>query len=101
MNDKEFFKYYIPALEVAMNFEENVPFNVKGPDWFVEDDKRRHELDLFEQINFDKYEHFFQMVALYFDAWDHNFDEIEGVNLPEYKKRLEAEISFYKVKFGL
>jgi hypothetical protein len=101
MDDKQFFRYYIPALEIAMNFEENIPFNVKGPDWFVDDNKLRRELDLFEQNNFDRYEQFFQMVALYFDAWDHNFNEIDGVSLSDHKKKLEAEIEIYKKKFSL
>ncbi len=101
MDDRDFFKNYIPALEIALSFEGNIPFSVKGPDWFIDDDKLRHELDLFEQSNFDKHEKLFQMVALYFDAWDHNFGEIDGVSIADYKKQLEAEIEVYKKKYNL
>lgn len=101
MNDENFFKNYIPALEASLAFESKEDFDAKGPDWFVEDDQVRDELDLFEQKNYERYKSLFDMVAYYLDARAHNFNEIDGIILSEYKKKLEAEIEIYKKKYSL
>lgn len=101
MNDQEFFKHYIPALETSLAFESKEDFDVKGPDWFVEDEQIRNELDLFEQKNYERYKTLFDIVAYYLDARAHNFNEIDGVSLSDYKKKLELEIEIYKKKYNL
>lgn len=101
MDDKFFFKHYLPALEASLAFKSDYDFDVKGPDWFVENDKIREELDLFEQESYENYKSLFDMVAYYLDARAHNFNEIEGVSLSDYKKKLEEEILLYKKEFGI
>jgi hypothetical protein len=102
MEDKLFFKYYLPALELSLACENNlVDFSVNGPDWFIEDDVIRNEIDLFEQNNFEKYHSFFQMIANYLDARAHNFETIDNMNLHQVKEKIANEILFYKSKYDL
>ena len=101
MNEKTFFVNYIPALEASLAFKTMYDFDVKGPDWFIEDDELRNELDLFEQKNYEQHKSLFDMVAYYLDARAHNFKEIEGVSIEEYKERLESAIDIYKKEYDL
>ena len=102
MNEQEFFKLYISALEKALSKDHiNHGYNVYGPDWYVEDSDVRNQMDSFEETNFEKYSSLFEKVAIYFDAKSHNFKTIEGLNTEEYKQKLKEEISVYKSKFNI
>lgn len=99
MNDKDFFRYYIPALEKSISLENNEDYSVNGPDWFIENNELRDELDAFEIANYNRFKVLFDMVACFLDARAHNFDTIEDISLPEFKQKLELEILAYKKRF--
>jgi hypothetical protein len=102
MDDKQFFEFYIPALENAiLNDQTNYGYLVHGPDWFIEHEGIRNEMDLFEQENYRKYNPIFDLVSLYFDAKSHNFDEIDGIDISTYRLNLIKVINDYKKKFSL
>ena len=100
MTDNNFFAFYIPALEKALaNDFLTCNFMVNAPDrWYPED--KYYEMDLFEIENAKKYP-IFDMVALYFDAKAHNFDEIDGINIGKYKEQLIKLIHQYKIQYNV
>lgn len=102
MEDQLFFKYYIPALEIALTNENiNHGYMVYGPDWYIEEKDIRDSIDLFEQNNYEKYYSLFDLVGLYFDAKSHNFSAVDGVDISIYKFKLNETIEEYKKKFNL
>jgi hypothetical protein len=96
MEKKDFFKHYILALEKALDYTKNVDFEFCGPDRFIEDEVIRNDLDNFENENYQEFETLFNGVSLYFDATSHNFKEIDGISIEEYKKQIVYEISKIK-----
>lgn len=96
MEKKEFFSYYIPALEKALNYINNVDFEFCGPDSFIDDEAIRNSVDKFEDENYYEYEKLFSIVSIYLDAKSHNFNEIEGISIEDYKKEIIDEISKIK-----
>ncbi|MDR1056005.1 MAG: hypothetical protein LBL90_09360 [Prevotellaceae bacterium] len=100
MEEFEFFKLYIPALEKALsNKETNNELSAKGPDWWYPDAKY-NDMDSFETKNINKYS-IFEKAALYFDAKAHNFKKINGVDISLYKEIIIGLINEYKERFGL
>jgi len=102
MDKKEFYKYYLPALNKALASDErkNEDFFVKGPEFYIQvsEDKLK-EIDIYlgQTAGKDK---FLDNVAYYFDAKSHGFDEINGVNIKKYKENLRNEILVFKEKYN-
>ena len=100
MTESDFFKFYLPALEKALEIENTRKgFDVLGPSWFISDNTMRESLDLFEQSNFINHKYLFESVALYFDAVSHGFQEVNGLSLEQFKTNLNDLIDSYKKKF--
>jgi len=100
MTDTDFFALYIPALEKALaNDFLTHDFIVMAPDWWYPKDNYK-EMDLFENENIKKYP-IFNVVALYFDAKAHNFDNIDDINIDTYKKQIVNSIHQYKVQYNI
>ena len=99
MNSGDFFKLYIPALEIALSKDNEIEnFSIKCPDWWYPKDKYS-EMDIFDDENYNKYP-LLNMAALYFDAKAHNFDSIDGINIDIYKKQLINLMQQYKVQYN-
>lgn len=102
MKKKEFFKVYIWALEKALeNDNINHGYMVSGPEWYIDDQDLRNQMDLFEESNFERYRSLFEKVAIYFDAKSHYFNEIGQINIEKYKDILQKEILAFKKKFDM
>ncbi len=100
MDAREFFKSYLPALEKALESERtNQAFDALGPDWYIEDERKREKMYLFEEKNFEQYKSIFEKVALYFDAISHGFKEIDGINIEQFKEELKWNILMYREKY--
>ena len=101
MNDKDFFRSYLPALEKALanDADDHGGFSVWGPDWYVEDADLVKEMDLFEDENFKEHGSLFQSVALYFDAKSHGFPSIDGIPIDQFKERLKKLAHAYKERY--
>jgi len=98
MELKEFYRIYIPALEIAMNDKEPLgSFSVKGPEYYI-DDNLRYDIAMFLDKNED---YFLERVAYYFDALDHNFPSIQGKSMEKYAKELKEDIDKIKKEFDL
>jgi len=102
MNKQEFYKYYIPALIKALEFD-NVcdGFYTKGPEQYIilPDDKMK-EIDMYLDKSSGK-DSFLDKVAYYFDAKSHNFNKINGVLIEDYKRSLEKELILIEKKFNI
>ncbi|NHN27422.1 hypothetical protein FIA58_017215 [Flavobacterium jejuense] len=97
MIEKDFFKFYIPALECALSSTNiNDGFNLLSPDAYIKDEKLRNQMDLFEENNFYKHRLLFENVALYFDAKSHGFPKINGIEIETFRLNLNQIISEYK-----
>ena len=47
----KFLKIYLSAIKKAVNEDNiNYGFHIKGPDWFIENDQTRNEIDEFFEI---------------------------------------------------
>ncbi|MEM6516642.1 MAG: hypothetical protein AAF688_10705 [Bacteroidota bacterium] len=102
MREETFFKIYLPALEEALLKDYiNYGYNVAGPDWYIKDEKTRREIYLFEENNFENFKDLFESVALYFDALSHNFEEIKGTDIHQFKIKLFGIIENYKQKYNI
>ncbi|HEY1056626.1 MAG TPA: hypothetical protein VGE24_15875 [Emticicia sp.] len=99
MEDNEFFKIYIQALEKALNNDEvNYGFYVYNPYDYIEDDILLKRLEKFESENYDRFSHFFDLVSFYFDAKSHNFDTVGKYSIYEYREKVVKELDFMKKK---
>ena len=86
MDNKDFFKIYIPALELALNNDSiNYGYYVRGPEYYIKK-KYQNQIDSFIE-NSTEFSIFFDMVGYYFDSISHNFHNIQGVKLNDYKKK--------------
>lgn len=99
MKKEVFFKYYIPALETALNYERQIDFETISPDNFVDDDQIRNDLDKFENENYTGFEKFFYLVSIYFDAKNHNFRSADDKDLSVVKNEILNEVESLKNKF--
>ncbi|WP_310557034.1 hypothetical protein [Flavobacterium sp.] len=99
MKKEDFFNSYIPALEKALNYVNKLDFEFCGPDSFIDDETIRNNLDKFENENYHEYEKLFNMVSNYLDAKSHNFKDIQGKDIEDYKKELIEEINNIKKKY--
>jgi len=98
MEKKDFYKIYIPALELALNNDSiNYGFYVKSPEDYL-DDQIAKQLTEYLENNED---YFTEKVAYYFDARSHNFPSIQNINIDDYKNDLISEIFEIKKKFSL
>ena len=96
MNEKDFLKIYIPALEKALeNDEINTGFHVTLPIDYVPKDISK-SVEIYMDNNYDKFKVLFDMEAAYFDAKNHNFEFIDGVQTSEYRAKLFETIADYK-----
>jgi len=95
MEAVNFFKIYIPALEIALEESSfDGSFSAKGPDWWFPSEEYE-KLDIFEQENSSNYL-IFSIVADYFDALAHNQNEVNGVSLENIKIQIKELIKLYK-----
>ncbi len=95
MEDYNFFKHYLPALELSINDETLEQFDTKGPDWYIEDGELAKEMSEFEEIYYEDYKKLFDMVALFLDCRSHGFPP-DKLTLVELKKNILSEIEKYK-----
>ena len=102
MDQKEFYKYYIPGLIKALEMEDiHGEFYVRGPEMFLEiSASKKKEIDIYLDYISGK-DDFLDNVAYYFDAKSHRFNEINGIKIEIFKKNLEKEILNYKKKYGI
>lgn len=96
MTQKEFYKYFIPALIKALKSDPiNHEFNVHGPEFFLDlPQSKIREIEIYLDEKAGK-DDFLDSVAYYFDAKSHGFDEINGMKIELFKKKLESEILKY------
>lgn len=104
MNDKDFFKNYIPALKKALS-EDNkvVDYHILTPDWFINNKELSMEMDLFEEENYDKYIQLFERVAGYFDAKSHGFQYVlkDGYSIEQCKLDILDILDKYSVMYQI
>ncbi|OIN55618.1 hypothetical protein [Arsenicibacter rosenii] len=94
MEQNVFFFHYLKALSKALeNDNINYGYHVHGPDWFIDDDQLRNEIDLFEQTYSGKYKTFLEKVAIYFDAKSHYSKKIGSQDISEYKAYILFEMN--------
>lgn len=96
MEKEVFFSNYIPALEHALDYQQQMDFEVIGPDMFINDIDIRNNLDEFENNNYFQYESLFYLVSIYFDAKTHNFQNVDGKNIATIKEEILKEIEKIK-----
>ena len=102
MKDKIFFEIYLNALGKALINEDTISlFSSNGPDWYIDSDETRNQIDIFEESNYEKYKSLFEKVALYFDAKSHGFNEVDGISVKEFRQDLTNEIKILKQKFDI
>lgn len=100
MEKEFFFSIYLTALDSAINNDNiNYGYQVRTLDWYIDDDKIRNEVDLFEQENYENYKEIFESVAFYFDAKSHYFKTINGIEIDTYRIKLKQLIDEYKLRF--
>ncbi|RFS17095.1 hypothetical protein [Emticicia sp. C21] len=100
MEDKEFFEIYINALEKALNNDEvNYGFSVYAPYDYIDDDALLKRLEKFESDNYNRFSHFFDLIAFYFDAKSHYFDTVGKYSVEEYREKVIKELNTIKEKF--
>ncbi len=100
MEEIEFFKIYIPALESALaNDSKNLGYHVKGPEDFV-DERYLEDLDKFIQVN-SLYAEFIDEVGYYFDAKSHYVTKIASKDIDRYRQDLLDYIAVLKNKFNI
>ncbi|MFK7814525.1 MAG: hypothetical protein AB8B59_18660 [Maribacter sp.] len=93
MNRIDFYKVYIPALELAFqNDDVNYGFHVKGPDHFIESNL----VNQIDQFITDNEDTFLENVAYYFDAKSHSFSSFEWVPIEFFKSNLVSEMQKIK-----
>ncbi len=98
----DFYKKYIPALEIALSNDDlNTGYNVYDPSFYL-------DLSFEEQMEFDLFVDklsgknvFLDMVSYYFDAKSHNFPNIQGVDLNEYKRDIIERMNDLKLLYGI
>jgi hypothetical protein len=100
MLPSEFFKLYIPALEIALESDsQNLGYYVKGPEDYL-DDSLLPSIDEFIESK-SAYSPFLDMVGIYFDARSHYFTEIDGENINHFKGRIANCLEKYKKEFKI
>ena len=81
----------MPALEKALqNDDKNYGFYVKNPEDFIEEKYQTEVADFIE--NEAKYTSFFNKVDYYFDAKSHNFSQVSGIDIDNYKSKIISEM---------
>lgn len=100
MNKDRFYELYLPAVIKAINLEKaDSEFNVLGPEHFLEGSEDEIlELELYIDNNSGK-DKLLDSIGYYFDAISHNFKEIDGVLIKDYKKKLMESIKNYKSNY--
>ena len=100
MNTEDFFRIYVPALDLALRHDsENLGYHVKPPEDYI-DDKYLDMVDAFIEKS-TLYSEFFDMVGIYFDAKSHYFNEIQGEDIKDYKKRIIQYSESIKKSYNL
>ena len=101
MNNKDFYKLYLKALEIALSQDHiNYGFHTKGPDFFIEDN-HLSKVDNYINLRCDDNMNFIDSVGYYFDAKSHNFSNIQGVDINIYRLHIVEGIKDLKLKYGL
>lgn len=99
MDDKTFFKYYIPALKKALSEDHiNYGFMIKGPDWWYPDELSE-DMEKFEESHYKEYP-LLENVAYYFDAKGHGFSEMFYLTIEDYKNKILRELSKLENKYN-
>ena len=97
MDKKEFYQIYIPALEKAL--EEENQIEILDPEFYISDKGiYKQIIDYTENIVDDP---FLNHVAYYYDAKTHNFPDIDGIEINEYRSDIIKEMSVLKKKYGI
>lgn len=91
MDKKDFYKIYLPALEQA--FREDNEIEIPDPERYIADVVKSKQVSLYVD-NFS--DNFIDKVGYYLDARGHNFREIDGVPIDEYKKEIIDEMAILK-----
>lgn len=102
MTSLEFYKIYIPALELALsNDDVNYGFLVKGPESYL--NLSHYDLTLFECYldEIGEKNDFIDKVAYYFDAISHGFLEIDGRSIVVYRNEIVIEMKRIKLKYNI
>ncbi|RNL68612.1 hypothetical protein ED312_23120 [Sinomicrobium pectinilyticum] len=102
MDQKEFYKYYLPALAKALESDNNVSdFYIKGPEAFIEASEHKlREIEICLDTASGSNE-FLDSVAYYFDAKSHGFNEIDGEKLCAYKERIKVKMLSIKSEYRI
>jgi|GEM_PF-1422272 len=98
MDNKIFFKYYIPALKKAL-VEDHINYGsmIKGPDWWYP--KELYEdMEIFEESHYEEYP-LLEHAAYYFDAKGHGFSEMFYLSIDDYRKKVLRELSEIEEEF--
>lgn len=100
MEDKEFFDIYLEALNKALdNDNVNYGFSVYNPNDYIEDELLLKKLESFEEMNYERFKNFFDLVSFYFDAKSHYFDSVGKFSIDEYRKKLIEASDTIKKRF--
>jgi hypothetical protein len=101
MDDKTFFRYYIPALEKALSEDDINGGYGKGPDWYYPQDNEIYRaMDNFEDANLDKFP-ILDMVEGYFDSRSHNFPDVGNISVDECRDRIVEEMKKLTAKYDM
>jgi len=99
---EDFFKTYIPALELALydsQFSKGT-FSTTGPDHYI-DKQLNRQVEIFMESNYYKFQDFFDKVAAYFDANSHGVEIYDGLSLAEIRSIVDGYIIQYKKEFPI
>ena len=102
MNLNNFYSIYIPALEKALESDDvNYGFYVKDPSDYIQcSSDELKEIEIFlDKISGEN--NFLDKVAYYFDAKSHNFPNIQGIEIEDYKEIIKKEIIALKKEYNL
>lgn len=93
MEEKEFYSYYLPALEKALMQDHiNEGYRVRGPSFFIEGSRNKRLLIDNYVDKMSGVDKFLDKVGIYFDAISHYFDEIDGVEIEGFKRVILEEL---------
>ena len=94
MDKKEFYHIYIPALEKAL--EEENQIDIPDPEKYIVSDEKRKQISIYvDQFSDD----FLDKVGYYLDAKTHNFPDVDGIEINEYRSDIIKEITILKKKY--
>lgn len=91
MDDKSFFKNYLPALKQALSEDHIVKdYFIKDPSWFYPEELMK-DLELYEDSHYEEYP-LLEKAAYYFHAVSHNFPSFDGIEISNYRKLIVDEM---------